>query len=107
MANLAVLEGIRLPDAAVSLDHPIVSGFLGHQVQCFLNGLTRGLGTERLLCPLQLVGIQPCGNLDTRHEHASCMTKYIICMTKSTYVMEHPLGDTISSRVMGWVTIKW
>ncbi len=65
--GLGLLEGIRLPDAAVPLDHPIMRSLFGDQVQGSLKGLARRPGAESLLGSLQLGWIQPGRHLNKGH----------------------------------------
>src|SRR5574340_135402 len=81
MANLAAFEGIRLPDTAVPLDHPIVRSLLNDQVQGPLKGLARRFGAEGLLGSLQLRWIQSGRHLNEGHDASSCLTDYRLCRT--------------------------
>ncbi len=97
MANLAVFEGIRLPDTAVPLDHPIVRSLLGDQVQCPLKGLARRLGAEGLLGSLQLRWIQSGRHLNKGHDVSSCLTDYRLCRTAVKTAHRPILNDECSS----------
>jgi hypothetical protein len=83
MANLAGLERIPLPNAAISLDHPIMGGSLGHQVQGLLNGLCCGFSSEGLFRSFQLVGVQSGGHLNKSHGAPPVRQHIGICMTGS------------------------
>ena len=84
MANLAGLERIPLPNAAISLDHPIMGGSLGHQVQSLLNGLCDGFSPEGLFRSFQLVGVQSGGHLNKSHGAPPVRQHRDICMTGSS-----------------------
>ena len=83
MANLAGFECIPLPNAAISLDYPIMGGFLGHQVQSLLNGLCCGFSPQGLFRSFQLVGVQSGGYLNKSHGAPPVGQHIGVCMTGS------------------------
>src|SRR5437879_11644854 len=94
MANLAGLERIPLPNAAISLDHPIMGGFLGHHVQGLLNGLCYRFSPESLFRSFQLVGVQSGGYLNKSHGAPPVRQYTAICMTGS-------------NRILAWLMVRY
>jgi len=63
-ANLAVIERMGRSDTAVALDHCIVRGFFGDQVQRLLDRLAGRLRAEGFLGLSQLLRVQSGRHLD-------------------------------------------